>query len=322
MPFGWILFTVVNKQVVRRREIFYKMHKYMRAIGFSNLNRHAQNELIENVIEHPQQKRIAKNAEGEAFVELSREFAENMGITVRGILDENGAFLFEHYYPYLIGQEITAEESIEIEKYSDKEAYAGICDDMHLGVTLVFYMQNVAEYLELLSKRNQDAAVKNLENIYEKGAVLAALSMEGKILLPIADHAKVRKTAYNFNEKTKQASDRNQDMEDVMDRIENMEMDTYEMISRRIDQKEDIFSIVSSTFMPDGIETDQYSILGEILEYKFISNTYSKETICRMKIYCNGLTFDICINEDDLLGVPEEGRRFKGKIWMQGVVCL
>jgi hypothetical protein len=41
-----------------------------------------------------------------------------------------------------------------------------------------------------------------------------------------------------------------------------------------------------------------------------------------MKIECNDIQFDVCINEKDLMGQPEIGRRFKGNIWMQGNICL
>jgi hypothetical protein len=34
------------------------------------------------------------------------------------------------------------------------------------------------------------------------------------------------------------------------------------------------------------------------------------------------MEFDLTINEKDLLGEPEVGRRFKGNVWMQGTVCL
>ena len=39
-----------------------------------------------------------------------------------------------------------------------------------------------------------------------------------------------------------------------------------------------------------------------------------------MTISCNDLVFDICINAEDLIGQPEVGRRFKGVIWMQGII--
>jgi hypothetical protein len=41
-----------------------------------------------------------------------------------------------------------------------------------------------------------------------------------------------------------------------------------------------------------------------------------------MKIECNDIFFDVCINEKDLMGQPAIGRRFKGNVWMQGTVCL
>ena len=106
--------------------------------------------------------------------------------------------------------------------------------------------------------------------------------------------------------------------------IENLtleDMDMYSILSRRV-MNEDIFSIVSSTFMPYGIESDQYSILGEILDYTIVENSITKEHIYCMKIECNDLIFDVCINSKDLIGEPAVGRRFKGNIWMQGSVQL
>ncbi len=72
--------------------------------------------------------------------------------------------------------------------------------------------------------------------------------------------------------------------------------------------------------MPYGVECDQYSILGEIMNCNKIQNQYTGEIIHRMTINCNELIFDLCINEADLLGEPAAGRRFKGIIWMQGYI--
>ena len=33
------------------------------------------------------------------------------------------------------------------ERHADKESYAGACDDLRIGVTLIFYLQNLAEYM-------------------------------------------------------------------------------------------------------------------------------------------------------------------------------
>ena len=97
------------------------------------------------------------------------------------------------------------------------------------------------------------------------------------------------------------------------------DMDTYTSISRKI-LKEDVFSLVDTYFMPYGVECDQYSILGEILDYTITTNKITGEKIYLMKVSCNDLQFDICINSLDLYGEPEVGRRFKGVIWMQGFI--
>ena len=67
-----------------------------------------------------------------------------------------------------------------------------------------------------------------------------------------------------------------------------------------------------------GIQCDQYSILGEILEVHTVNNIVTDEELVQMTIESNNMQFDVCINRKDLLGDPQVGRRFKGTIWLQG----
>ena len=53
---------------------------------------------------------------------------------------------------------------------------------------------------------------------------------------------------------------------------------------------------------------------------RFIKIT--NEKIYCIKLSCNDIIFSVCINENDLIGEPMVGRRFKGNIWMQGSICL
>ena len=96
-------------------------------------------------------------------------------------------------------------------------------------------------------------------------------------------------------------------------------MDTYTTISKKI-QKEDVFSLVDTCFMPYGVECDHYSILAEITECNLVKNKLTSEEIYLMTLNCNDMTFDLCINKEDLYGEPAVGRRFKGTIWMQGYI--
>lgn len=176
-----------------------------------------------------------------------------------------------------------------------------------------FYLQNVAEYLQEKSKWKKGFKP-------QLSATLAGLASEGKILLPIIKSEK----QILENEKTTQtrnhliAAAREGD-EDAIESLTLEDIDTYSMLSRRI-VNEDIFSIVDTSFMPYGIESDQYAVLGEILNVSQTTNRITDQKIYSMTIDTNDLIYDICINEDDLLGVPEVGRRFKGKIWLQGMV--
>ena len=83
-------------------------------------------------------------------------------------------------------------------------------------------------------------------------------------------------------------------------------------------QTEDVYSIVDTSFMPCGVESDHYAVLGTITEAKKVQNRWSGENVHLLKVECNDITFDIAINEADLAGIPEPGRRFKGDIWLQG----
>ena len=89
------------------------------------------------------------------------------------------------------------------------------------------------------------------------------------------------------------------------------------MISRRI-VNEDVFSIVDSYFMPYGMECDRYNVMGEIVELVETENELTGEKLYEMTINCNEVQFDICMNQQDLMGEPQVGRRFKGIIWLQG----
>ena len=94
-------------------------------------------------------------------------------------------------------------------------------------------------------------------------------------------------------------------------------MDLYTTLSKKI-RKQDIYSLVDTYFMPYGVECDQYSVLGEVVDSQKVINRFTDEAVYIMRILCNEIEFDVCINEADLLGEPAVGRRFKGNIWLQG----
>ncbi len=290
------------------------MHKFLRAVGFSNIKKKDLEIITEEIIERPDLIKVTRDSEGNEFAEFSKMYASDVGITVRGSYDENDVFCMDYYFPFALSNEISTHEQIDIEKHAEKESYAGVCDEMRLGVTLIFYLQNVADFL---SEHRNNIYVKGLH-----GAWLSALSVDGKIILPIHQKVLEKQTADNKSEKRNRLiAEAREGNEEAIENLTLEDMDTYNLISKRI-RKEDVFSIVNSSFMPYGIESDQYCVLGEILEVEEITNSLSGEKMYSMKIECNDIIFSVTINKEDLLGEPAVGRRFKGSIWMQGTVCL
>ena len=197
-----------------------------------------------------------------------------------------------------------------IERHAEKESYAGACDDLRIGVTLIFYLQNPGEYMLEQYKGS----------IFPGGQplTLSGLAREGTILFPVQKdkEAVMVEKEMSQNRSNLIAAARNGD-EEAMESLTMEDMDTYSMITRRI-MTEDVFTIVDSYFMPHGIECDQYNIMGEILDFMTFKNILTGEEICQMTVESNDMQFDICINKADLLGEPKVGRRFKGIIWLQG----
>ncbi len=287
------------------------MHKYMRAIGFSDYaDRKKLRGLLTDVVASADNRAYTMNKEDVLLGEFSREYAPNMGVTVCGEFDEEDRFTYEYYYPYLVGHEVTTMEDVTVERHAAKESYAGVCDDMKVGVTLIFYLQNMIPYVK--------AQATGRLPIRGTTVTMTALSIGGKILMPIqkSEHEKARVKKETDNRNHLLAAARMGD-EDAIETLTLEDMDMYTMISKKI-QKEDVLSMVDTSFMPYGVECDQYSVLGEILEVEKVANRITGEEIYLLKICCNELTFDVAINIMDLLGEPKPGRRFKGSLWLQG----
>ena len=76
------------------------MHKFLRAIGFSDLNKKDLDNIIADIIERPTVLKVAEDSEGNEFAEFSKEFGEFMGISLRGTYQDDDHFEVDYYYPY------------------------------------------------------------------------------------------------------------------------------------------------------------------------------------------------------------------------------
>ncbi len=285
------------------------MHSYFRAVGFSEVEREADAEkILDDVFRNYTDREVIRKGKV-SFVQLRKEYAPDMGMMLCGDFDENG-FHRQYYFPYFSGSGVTSTEELTIEQRVNGDSYAGVCEDSRIGVSIIFFLQNIAGYQRELS---EDGFLSPRIT-----ATFSGLSTNGVILLPVDTQKNDSKQKKENTAKRSQllSAAKNGDQE-AIESLTIEDMDLYSMISRRMYQ-EDLYTIVDTFFMPYGIECDQYQIMGNILYCKPVQNYMTNETIYQLTLECNDLIFDICINEKDLLGEPKEGRRFKGNIWLQG----
>ena len=287
------------------------MHNYLRSVGFHDITKEGEKNILKSIIGNPEKMDVTMDSEGNQYVELRREVATDMGIALRGSFDENDEFTTDYYFPYFSSNHISTTCEVEIIKQSDKESYQGLCDDIRLGVDLIFYLQDM---FTLLQSDQRDKKTVDFG-----GVRLSGLSDFGKIILPMKKAKKKDSMERSIRERNNLLLAARDGDPKAMEKLTLQDMDTYSMIQRRL-EKEDVLSIVTTYFMPSGIECDKYEILGEITGYRNYINRYTMQLLHVLTVECNKISIDVVINDKDLLGEPAVGRRFKGNIWLQGKI--
>ena len=296
------------------------MHSYFRAVGYSDIdNVQKTEELIRKAIKDPTYVSGTKYATGYPVREYYYECAKGMGICVLCETDPDPVCESEtpvrvvNYFPYFNGEYASVSGDIFVEKKVDTKSFHGMCNDSRFGIALIFSMQNTVDFL------NNKMKTKN--GSYSGEVRLSALSLEGRIILPVE---KSMKNAESLIVPGKRKAESGSSLHDTGkgDQPDSFEDDLFfanNMIMERA-KKEDIFSIVDTTFMPHGTETDVYSMVGEIRDYMLLVNEHTNEPVWLLDVVCKGVPMQVCINKSDLLGVPDYGRRFRGIVWMQGQI--
>ncbi|WP_044932061.1 DUF3881 family protein [Oribacterium sp. NK2B42] len=285
------------------------MHNFLKTIGFSKIQTDMQLEpLLERAVNDKYRTLIINGNEGSVIEQYQLPVAPSMGIAVVGERTPDGVFHRNYYFPYMRSYDGTLTEAGSAERHLEKETYAGVLEDFKSGITLIFYITNSVQLREL---QKMEMRVK------ARQAFLTGLACEGKILLPIEKKEDPEAVKRKSIERRSLFEAARQGDQEAIDTLTETDINMFNELHQRI-VTEDLYSIVETTFMPTGVECDIYSILGEIVSLRVKENVYTHENVVDMKISCNDCIFHVAINESDLVGIPAVGRRFKGKIWMQG----
>lgn len=287
------------------------MHKYMRAIGFTNkLSRTEQEKLFSLILQNPDDVGVWNKKEGIPMSEVEKDIAYNIGICLRGEGTVGRDFVPDYFFPYIKGTNMRSFKEVSVERHADKESYAAVCDDDSINLSLIFYLQNAFEYLGEVDRLR-------IEKIFPTVS-FSGLCVSGKVIFPVSEGKKLDNNALSKVKTEMVELARNGD-EQAAEAMAFDNINEYQQLSKRI-MKEDVYSIVDNAFIPYGVECDHYLIIGDIKSVSSTENHITKERIWILNVSCRGVLIDVCINAEDLLGEPTPGRRFKGEIWLQGYI--
>ena len=318
------------------------MHKYLRAVGFSEFEKKSQ--LDEFFNENLKDENLVSSymtQDMRVCGQYNLPVCNGAGIAVIGEQEENQSTFLDFYFPYLKGYDYTLIQECTIERHSDKDSYACIINDYRFEIALIFYMTNGNVYNSIIKSHN-------ITDVKIDKIFLSALSISGRVILPI-ENKELSDNEFDDIDKINQEYDDFLDDEDDEDEFDDLDLSLSERLLDDIEDfseglgddtigagirlsnnynedqedrlnSEDLYSIVETSLVPYGIECDKYQIVAEILSVNRKINEYTGEVLIEMRVDTMGLEFNLMINENDLDGEPIPGRRFRGVIWLLGEV--
>ena len=292
------------------------MNAFLRAIGFSKYTTKKDTAMLKSsAAVFPEYMDYVHCDDASKVYEFNHHYAKNVGIKFYGTDDMDGEYDIDCLIPYVEGNHPIIPTDLCIEKKYSGFSFIASCEDIRVGVAIIFHLQNPIDYVNFLFDNENSLSKKQAYTVS-----LSALSNNGTILLGVSQSPgdEQKKIQDNKRRAGLTAAARSGD-ENAIESLTIEDMDTYAKISKRI-QNEDVFTIVESSFMPYGLESDLYTIVADIVEVKKTTNKETFENIYLLTLSYNGILIDTAINSIDLVGEPMVGRRFKGVIWLQGKV--
>lgn len=267
-----------------------------------------------DVLNEPSRTFTRKYEDDKVVVEYYKEYGSNIYLLVRVALGEGAPgkpkIYIEECEPYVEATYPLEVEDLEIEDTEDDFIFYVVCEDVGTGMQIVFWLQNVIEYLDCI----EDDAVDYT------GVNIVGICSEGTIILPIEKDEEDNEYENTEREYLKAMLQRAKaGDEEAIEMLDNEEQQLDEQLKERLRQ-EDFLTVMDGYFLPATNMEATYAVLGTIKELDVRQNTKTKEKMYWMYIDVNGMLLEVIINIDDLIGKPYVGMRFMGTCWIQGTV--
>lgn len=293
------------------------MESPLKTIGFSQLDEeYTLEEILSEILEEPTKQYAIQLDKKKALAEYIKQVSENTYIMVRVAVEKQGKEevpKLDVYdcEPYIIAKNRMSVTDVEIECIDDISAYYVICEEVETSMQLIFWLQNVVEYLE---KRKKGLTCQAIN--------IVALATEGTIVLPVEKDQEEEAFQKEERDKLRAILQKMKDGdEEAKEILEQEEKELDNQLKERL-REEDFLTIMSGYFIPVTLEDAIYAVLGEILSIEIRINEKTKEEMYVFTLNVNDMSLEVVINKDELVGMPSIGMRFMGTCWLQGQVVM
>ena len=283
------------------------MDTYFRSVGFTRVRTQNQMKLLgEYIFQNPDWRYIQSKNCSNVSLDYYKEYADNMGISIKGVIDNNEKVDIQKVNPFFFTSNIVEVEDLNIE--SHRGEYFVTCYHEKTGNDIAFYLHNALDY-----KENHIKKPSTKVNI-------VGLSVYGKIILPVyrdPENEPYRQKEEDYYRSLVKGS-RSGD-ESYTRKLNEYERKTNEAIKERL-LSEDFLTVVEGFFLSSYEEYPNYYVLGDIMSVETIHNVETDEDLYLFMLDILGVNLEVCINAKDLMGIPSVGMRFMGQCWLQGKV--
>lgn len=293
------------------------MESPLKAIGFSALDdSYSLEEILSDVLKDPSKQYAIKLDEKKTLAEYIKKVSEDTYIMARVAVEKQKKSKqpkLDVYdcEPYVRSNQLIDVTDVEIECIDEISAYYVICEEVETNMQLIFWLQNVVEYLE----------GKKIGKTCKKVNVIG-LATEGTIILPIEKDQEEEAFQKEEREKLKAILQKMKEGdEEAKEQLEKEEKELDSQLKERL-REEDFLSIMSGYFIPVTLEDAIYAVLGEIQGIAIKTNEQTKEEMYLFALSVNDMPLEVVVNKKDVIGMPSIGMRFMGTCWLQGRVIM
>ena len=295
------------------------MESPLKAIGFTHVNeKEVMEDILEELLSNPTKQKAIKLSAKKILAEYIKEIAENTYVMARVCVNKSSEDPSVQVFScdaYVEANHTLEVEDVEVEGFDEVEgtdqSYYVVCEEKETAMQIVFWLQNVVEYLEGCKK-----------NLICSQVSIVGIASEGTIVLPIEKDEEDELIEKEEREKMRLILQQMKNGDEEAKRIlEQEEKDLDDQLKERL-REEDFLSVMSGYFIPETLDEATYAVLGEILEIKERINSQTDEKMYIFLLDVNDMNLEVVISQRELIGMPSVGMRFMGTCWIQGNMIM